>query len=188
MFKLLKAGGVLALAVLGFLKLWGAKVTMPLMSATASGKLGTEIVFDKRGRVRKYVIPANPRTVDQVAWRNQLKDIQAVMFLMGSLLRGELKTKFGAYWNSDIVGDLTSNNASALTAYVAEYNAFIAGDKTAWQNADTATKVVIADGAALYAVASAVYDRSVRLGETITLTQPATGNAATVGVEWLASV
>lgn len=164
-----------------------AKVTMPLLSGSASGKLGTEMVFLKTNVVRKYVVPANPQTASQVAWRNQLKDIQAVLFLLGAKLRGELKTKFGARWNADIVGDLTSNNANALNAYIAEFNAFTSQQKTDWGTADTATKVVLTDGAALYAVASAVYDRSVRLGETISLTLPAGGNSSTVGVEWLAN-
>lgn len=53
-----------------------AKVTGPLMSLTASGKLGKSIVFMKwRGisDVRKWLIPANPKTTDQQRVRNDFK-------------------------------------------------------------------------------------------------------------------
>lgn len=162
-----------------------AKVTMPLMSATASGKIGNEIVFDHRGIVRKWVKPANPQTAGQVAQRNLLKDVQAELFLLGAVLRAQLKTEFGARWNSDIVGDLLSNNANALLAYAAEYAAFGAPNKANWVTADPATPTVRADGELLYIVASAVYDRAVRLGATITLTLPIETNSATVGAEWV---
>lgn len=54
-----------------------AKVTGPLMSLTASGKLGNSIVFMKwRGiaDVRKWLKPANPKTADQVTQRNNFKE------------------------------------------------------------------------------------------------------------------
>jgi len=163
-----------------------AKVINPLLSGSASGQLGHMMTFDKRGYVRQYVTPANPQTVNQMAVRNRLGDIQRELKLLGATLRAELKTQFGARWNSMIVGELSANDGAALDAYVAEWTAFIAGDKTAWENADGATPVVAADGALLYACASAVYDMGVRLGATLTLTQPATANAATVGAEWTA--
>lgn len=50
-----------------------AKVTGPLMSLTASGKLGKSIVFMTwRGiqDVRKWIKPANPKTTDQMNVRN----------------------------------------------------------------------------------------------------------------------
>jgi hypothetical protein len=165
-----------------------AKVINPLLSGSASGQIGKMMTFDKRGWVRQYVTPANPQTVDQVAWRNVYKDLQAELKLIGPVLRAELKSQFGYRWNSMIIGELTANDQAAYTAYAAEWDAFIAGDKTDWATADGATPVVKNDGELLYAVASAVYDMAVRLGATISLTLPATANSATVGAEWTAAV
>lgn len=163
-----------------------AKVINPLLSGVASGQLGHMMTFDKRGFVRQYVTPANPNTTNQQAVRNTLKDLQAELKLLGATLRGELKSQFGYRWNSVIIGELMANNNAALDAYVTEWTAFVSGDKTAWGNADTAVPVTVTDGALLYACASAVYDIGVRLGATLTLTQPATANSATVAGEWTA--
>lgn len=164
-----------------------AKVIGPLMSVSASGKFADTLVFQKNGNVRQYVIPANPNTLGQQAVRNTLKDIQAELKLLGAVLRAELKTQFGARWNSDIISELMANNNAALTAYGVEWDAFIAGDQTDWETADTATPVLIDDGKLLYSVASAVYDMGLRIGATVTLTQPATANSATVAAEWVAN-
>lgn len=165
-----------------------AKVTNPLLSGTASGKLGDLMVFDKRGHVRQYVSPANPKTVNQMAVRNKMGDVQRSLKLLGAVLRAELRSQFGYHWNSLIVGELTANNAAALTSYTAEHTAFDAGQKTAWETADGSTPVALTKGAVLYACASAIYDMAARLGYTVTLTQPAAANAATVGAEWIAAV
>jgi hypothetical protein len=51
-----------------------AKTTMPIMSASASGALAKAVVFmtwKGLNDVRKYLIPANPRTTAQVAQRTR---------------------------------------------------------------------------------------------------------------------
>ncbi len=163
-----------------------AKVINPLLSGSASGQFGHMMTFDKRGIVRQYVVPANPNTVAQQAVRNTLGDLQRSLKLIGPQLRAELKSQFGYRWNSVIIGELMSNGNSALDAYVVEFNAFSAPNKSAWASADTSGPVAIADGACLYAAASAIFDIGVRLGSTLTLTQPADINSATVGTEWVA--
>lgn len=164
-----------------------AKVINPLLSGSASGQLGGMMVFDKRGYVRQYVVPSNPQTTDQMTWRNTLGDIQRGLKILGAVLRTELKSQFGYRWNSMIVGELTANNGAALAAYALEFDGFESGEKTAWETADTITKLEVDDGVLLYAVTSAVYDMGVRLGATLSLTQPAAANSTTVAAEWIAN-
>jgi hypothetical protein len=161
-----------------------AKVIGPLMSIGASGKLANTLVYDKRGFVREYVIPANPQTAAQTLTRNNLKDIQNELKQLGAVLREELKAQFGYRWNSLIISELMSNSNAVLDAYVTAWTAFITGDKTAWETADVATAVQVPDGALLYAVASATVDIADRLSYTISLTRPTSTNAVTVGGEW----
>ncbi len=163
-----------------------AKVTNPLLSMSASGKIGDSIVFDKRGRARLYVIPANPQTVGQTAVRDRLGDIQRELKQLGPVLRAELKSSFGYTWNAQVIGELTANDGAELTALVTEWNAFVAGDKTAWATQDTALLNTLTDGAALYAVAKAVKNIANRIGATITLTMPITSNSTTVKGQWVA--
>lgn len=163
-----------------------AKVINPLLSGVASGQLGHMMTFDKRGFVRQYVTPANPNTVAQQGVRNTMKDLQAELKLLGATLRGELKSGFGYRWNSIIIGELMANDNAALDAYDAEFTAFTGQQKTDWATADGATPVSVTEGALLYACASAVYDIALRLGVTVSVTQPAAGNSSTVGGEWIA--
>lgn len=162
-----------------------AKVINPLLSGSASGQLGHMMTFDKRGYVRQYVVPLNPQSVNQMAVRNTLGDLQRCLKLVGAVLRAELKAGFGYRWNSVIIGELMANDNAVLDAYVAEFTAFVAQDKTDWATADTSVPVLLTDGAVLYACASAVYDIALRLGVTISLTLPASANSATVGAEWV---
>jgi hypothetical protein len=162
-----------------------AKVINPLLSGSASGQLGHMMVFDKRGRVRQYVVPANPQTVDQMDVRNTLGDIQRTLKLLGTKLRGELKVAFGPTWNSQIVGELTANSGAVLSAYTAEFTAFQAGEKTAYENVDQASPIKLTKGAVIYSCASAVYDMKTRMGATVTIPLPANANAAAVGAAWV---
>jgi hypothetical protein len=164
-----------------------AKVINPLLSGSASGQLGHMMTFDKRGFVRQYVVPSNPNSVAQQDVRNTLGDIQRVLKQVGVVLRTQLKSQFGYRWGSLIIGELMATNNAVLSAYEAEYAAFIAGDKTVWATQDTSGAVKIADGAALYAVTSAAYDIALRIGATITLPLPATANAAAVKTAWIAN-
>lgn len=162
-----------------------AKVINPLLSGSASGQLGGMMTFDKRGYVRKYVIPANPQTVNQMAVRNTLGDLQRCLKLIGPTLRVELKAAFGARWNSVIIGELMANGNAALDTYTAEFTAFTTQQKTDWDTADTSTPITLTAGVPLYACASAAYDIAVRLGATINLAQPAAGNSTNVNEDWL---
>ena len=161
-----------------------AKVINPLLSGSASGQLGHMMVFDKRGRVRQYVVPANPQTVGQMAVRNTLADIQKELKLLGTVLRVDLRAAFGPTWNSMIVGELTANGKAAYNAYVAEYALFTAPQRADWVTADNAAPTTLPDGSLLYACASAIYDMAQRMGATVTITLPGAANAATVGGEW----
>jgi hypothetical protein len=54
-----------------------AKTTMPLMSASASGALAKSVVFmtwKGINDVRKYLIPANPKTTAQITQRTRFKN------------------------------------------------------------------------------------------------------------------
>lgn len=164
-----------------------AKVTGALFSVTASGQFAKSMVFDKRGRARKYVVPSNPQTVAQMLVRNKLGDIQRSLKLLGVVLRGELKTGFGPQWNSMIVGELTKNSGAALAAYQAEFDAFTTQQKADWNTADTSAPVELDGGFVLYAAASAIYDMALRVGVSVSLTLPAAGNSLTVGTEWTAN-
>ena len=164
-----------------------AKVINPLLSGSASGQLGHMMTFDKRGYVRQYVVPANPKSVGQMAVRNTMGDLQRSLKTLGVVLRAELRAGLGSRWNSVIIGELMATGNAALTAYNAELAAFTAPEKAAWATADTSVSVDLTDGQALYACASAAKDIATRLGVTLTLATPINSNAVAVGAAWIAN-
>lgn len=164
-----------------------AKVLMPLLSGSASGKFANAMVFQKNGRVREYVIPANPQTTGQMLVRNTLGDLQRELKLLGLVLRGELRMGLGPTWNAQIIKELTDNGNAALDAYEAEFGAFGGTDQSDWAVQDTSVKTLLTDGAVLYAVTSAIYDMCLRLGVAVSLTLPIATNESVVKAEFIAN-
>jgi len=163
-----------------------AKVINPLLSGSASGQFGGQMTFDRRGYVRKYVIPANPQTVGQMAVRGKLGDIQRELKVLGTTMRADLKSGLGYRWNSLIVSELMANNSAKWADLLTAYNAFQAGEKTAWASADPATGLVNTSGFVFYAVAKALYDVALRVSGDGLITNPSASNSATVAGEWVA--
>lgn len=164
-----------------------AKVLMPLLSGSASGQFAKAMVFQKNGRVREYVEPANPQTENQMAVRNKLGDVQRQLKQLGAVLREELRMGFGPTWNAQIVKELTANDGALLASLDTAWDAFDSGDRGEWATEDTAVKNILVDGAAFYSVAKATYDMAQRLDVTITLPAPVTDNAAAVKAAWIAN-
>jgi hypothetical protein len=163
-----------------------AKVIGPLMSTSASGQFAHAMTFDKRGFVREYVVPFNPKSTSQMTTRNALGDIQRELKTLGLKPRGELKAGLGYRWNSLVIAELMANDQAAFLAYIAEWDAFTTG-KAAWTSADPATGLVNSNvGGVFYAVAKAAYDVAARLGATTSLVDPVEANSATVLSAWTA--
>ena len=130
-----------------------AKVTMPLMSAEASGKLADAIVFftwKGYNVVRSWTIPTNPRDVDQKIVRQKLaacgknttkmNPISAALpnaCKMIQLLKGV--TPAGSIWNAYFVGtimDQVKSENTFTTLSDALFNGTAAA-LTCWQTSAT---------------------------------------------------
>lgn len=91
-----------------------AKVTGPLMSMGARGKLGNTLVFSGwKGiaTIRSYVVPANPKTPEQVTQRDTMK--KCVLFWNSSLADPAQRSG----WNK--AAALMASAMSGFNAYVA---------------------------------------------------------------------
>lgn len=163
-----------------------AKVINPLLSGTASGQFGQMMTFDKRGYVRKYVIPANPQSVAQMTVRNRMGDIQRELKTLGTTMRADLKASLGARWNSLIIGEITANDGAKWDDLTTEFNAFQSGEKTAWGTNDPATGLVNTAGLVFYIVAQSLYDVALRIGGDGLITDPTAAGSATTAGEWVA--
>ena len=161
------------------------KVINPLLSGSASGQFGHMMTFDKRGYVRKYVVPSNPQSVEQMVVRNRLGDIQRELKVLGTELRPLVKISLGARWNSLIISDLLADEGAKWIALAAEYAAFQAGEKTTYEGADPAIGLVNGAGLFYYLVATSFYDVNLRIGVDGLIAMPEHDNAVASVAEWV---
>lgn len=130
-----------------------AKVTMPLMSGTASGGFAGTLVFaNRKGKnvVRALVTPANPRNAGQTAARNAARVAAAGQkWCNAEIFKGAARassdknlikavTPTGQTWNSHLVKGIIGAGALNYTAATASWAA-LAANHAAWETAASAT-------------------------------------------------
>jgi len=117
-----------------------AKVTGGLFSLDASGKFANSLIFDRRGYVRTYRIPANPKTGSQGDVRLMLKSAQKAIKVCANdyldLVKESAPTQYR--WNSFMVSKILGKSHDtwdgAETAWLAlsDENA---NKRAAWETA-----------------------------------------------------
>ena len=152
-----------------------AKTTAPLMSMVASGAFGKSMTFDKRGFVRKYTVPANPKSHDQGDARQKLAAVQAVLKGIQASAVTAIKAvaPTGYRWNSWALGQIIGADAAVINASLAEYGNLSSENKAAWVAAFPTITVpsisyktmgTVTAGAAAYIVARGLFLAGVLTG------------------------
>jgi hypothetical protein len=158
------------------------KVTMPLMSGSATGTLGKKLTYSSNDQVRAWCKPANPMTEGQGDARQKFAAVQAAMKLAGAaaILAIKAVAPIPAQWNSYMVGKCIGRNSALFDAYLASFTALTSEQKAAWDATFTAIFVpeiayalmdLPSDGAAAWVVCSALFANSI-------ITSPGTPAAA----------
>ena len=135
-----------------------AKVTMPLMSGSATGKLASAIVFftwKGLNVVRSWCIPSNPRDIDQRIIRQKMGAIGKVISEVvlpgtgiqnGSKLYQLIKAKMpsGWIWNAYLASKALNyaKNDASFTALSAALFGGTPASLTCWQTCATAINLV----------------------------------------------
>lgn len=173
-----------------------AKATAPLFSLGATGAFAKTLVFDRRGYVRKYVIPANPKTSAQADIRIPFAGVAAVIKAVGDTCKTDIKAalesqgKTAYRWNAEIISAALENDYWDTKA--AAFNNLSTTDKDAWQtnaqakniNPQAVTYGTTPDhyaGLSMFVVASALHEK-LGLG-----TQEPTGTNADYWANYIAS-
>ena len=156
-----------------------AKATSPLFAVEASGQVGKSIVYDRRGFVRMYTRPTNPKTDAQGNIRTPFRAVAAIIKATGQNAKADLKTKAepSYRWNAWLVretlGKSLKNWQDAMTAYNG-LDATVQGNwDTAAQNAGINPTPLPYDqnppdhlaGRALYAAARALHANGLGAGD-----------------------
>src|ERR1044072_2369623 len=154
-----------------------AKVNGPLFSMSASGTVGDNITFDKRGFVRQRVIPANPQTSEQGNVRIILLAIQKALKVIGSGPKEAVKalSPTSYRWNSFLLAAVIGNNHNAFDFSREAFNLLTAPQRAEWQSAaesngifdqslSYASNSPVTAGLALFAVARALFSLGLNVG------------------------
>ena len=151
-----------------------AKATAPLFSLGATGAFAKTLVFDRRGYVRKYVVPTNPKTSAQADIRIPFAGVAAVIKATGNTAKSDIKGKLEdqgktAYrWNAEIIKLALENDYWEQKA--ATFNGLDSSAKSAWspsaqshginpQAVEYGTAPDFYPGLALFVVASALHEK-----------------------------
>lgn len=173
-----------------------AKVEGPLYSMAVSGAFG-EIVFDRRGFIRRKGVYHNPKTPQQGNLRQAMAVARRCIKLCGPETRQQLRTvadranQWSAYLTRQFLGPKRAH-------YLAHYARYQSDDvdRTAWETAateaglkeirlDYAQEAPVSPGAQLFLLAMTLYELGIYEG----LGHPAGSETTEPDVEgWQASI
>ncbi len=116
-----------------------AKATSPLFAVEASGQVGKSIVYDRRGFVRVYTRPANPRTDAQGDIRTAFRAVAAVIKQIGSQAKADIAAKAEQTyrWNAKIVADAIGKGMVGWNSAKTAFNNLDSTTQGNWQTAAT---------------------------------------------------
>jgi len=116
-----------------------AKATSPLFAVEASGQIGHSIVYDRRGFVRMYARPANPKTDAQGNIRTPFRAVAAVIKVIGNTAKNDMRQKAepSYRWNAWLIAQTLGKG---LATWDAAQTAFSNLDATTQDNWETAAQ------------------------------------------------
>lgn len=109
-------------------------VLLPLGSASASGTFAGMVVYQGTN-VRKYVVPADPRTVLQLEVRKMFHDVTKILRSLGLKGKGRLAAIQGPRWYTLAYGRIAENGGQRLLEQSEIFQQFTEGEKAAWAEA-----------------------------------------------------
>jgi hypothetical protein len=158
------------------------------LSFIASGKVGNEWVYQKNGVRRTWVIPSNPQTEEQQAWRYLFGDVQKELVTMGEDLRSQLYQVLGYRWHALALGYLLKNGAAWWNEFASVFEGFDSADQQAWVEYDDLVGLVNTPGMVFFIAASVIYRIVFWKTSEEPYPEPAAGNVAEIAAVWPRSV
>jgi hypothetical protein len=154
------------------------------LGLVASGKVGTDWVYQKNGRRRAYVVPTNPQTAAQTEWREKWRDVQLELVLCSDEIKSALYDLLGYRWHAILLGMMCKDDAAALQPYFDDYDLFSVANKIEWSKWDDVGLSYYNEGSLFYAVAAFTYQQFINRGAEAPYTLPTETNSETLGEEW----
>jgi hypothetical protein len=159
-------------------------MSFPLNSLIVSGQWKHEVVYQKNGRVRAYVVPVNPRTALQQIGRMRFSDLIKEFLDVGQSLRDVFYLLLGPHWRAVIIGYLLDRSAANWSRFFDAFDGFTDQEQADWESFDGGLDLANRSGAVFFAVTSACYEVCLQRDDILIYDQPGGDNSAEIAAVW----
>jgi hypothetical protein len=110
------------------------KVTYPLLSGKAAGRIGKDIIFYGEGFVRSWDVQTDPQTSPQMQFRTVVRELMQMIKISDGLDRAWLRKNYAKSWHTKLTSWLTRDQlANGKTLHGAWFN-LSEIDRAAWES------------------------------------------------------
>ncbi len=108
------------------------RVTYPLLSKYARGRLGKDLIYYGEGYVRSWSVQNDPRTVAQLEFRTIVGSLMRLLKMSSGLDRAWLRRNFAKSWHTKLVSFLTAGQMSKYRELLSVWQFMSAQERAEW--------------------------------------------------------
>lgn len=110
------------------------RVTYPLLSGKARGRIGSDMIFYGENYVRSWSVQADPQTGEQMQFRTVVRELMQMIKISNGLDRAWLRKNFAKSWHTKLVSWLTRDELAQALNYWAAWWALTNEQRAAWES------------------------------------------------------
>lgn len=111
-----------------------ARVTAPLLSMRAKGRIGQLLVYYGDGKVRGWSTQTDPQTAPQLQSRAIVRVVMQMVKIADALDRALLRDVLGKQWHTVLTAWLTRDQLSKAKALHSSWAALSTAQRLTWEN------------------------------------------------------
>lgn len=111
------------------------KVTYPLLSGRARGRLGKDLIYYSDGYVRSWSVQNDPKTRYQLRFRTLVRGLMQMIKAADGLDRAWLRKQFARSWHTRLVSWVTVSQLARARALHDAWSALSSAERQAWESA-----------------------------------------------------
>jgi hypothetical protein len=110
-----------------------AKVTNPLLSSEAKGRIGHLVVYYGKGKARGWSTQRDPKTAGQLQSRAVVGEVMAMIKQCDGLDRAWLRQNYARSWHTRFTAWVSRNALQNAKAVHADWSTMSAGERATWE-------------------------------------------------------
>lgn len=111
-----------------------AKVTAPLLSLKAKGRIGQLVIYYGEGNARGWSEQMDPQTAQQLQSRAIVKEVMQLIGTCSGIDRAWLRENYGRAWHTKLVAWLTRSSLANAQAVYQSWGELSEAQRQAWED------------------------------------------------------